>query len=920
MFSANINTFGLMLKSHRLLPVFFATIFLLVTALLAFAPSANAQTSKVTEQIGSGTLDSDRVAGPRWNRLNFQPLTTGTHTISVAWPGVADIRFSLFENTNGNVRIATESGNGSVAQWTGTLDETESYHLGIWSASGVANYTVNLTADIIQAAELEISSQPVDVIVNEGETATFSVIATGSGTLSYQWSLNDVVIDGATASTLVLSDVSSDDTGSYRVQITDDSDAVGFTSATLTVIDRVPLLISEQPANVVVEVGESATFQVSASGSGVINYQWFVNNLEIAGATSEEFVLVAALADNGNAYTVLISDDNGSVTSTPAVLTVNEAPAEPLQTFVDVTSGTVDSERNAGPRWLLINFDALATATHTITVAWDSDADVRFIVRDQNDDNLSSTIRGTQPGVWQGPLVDGQSYSLALWSAGGIANYGVTIEAAVPLSIDSQPSNLIVTEGENATFVVEASGSGTLSYQWFADAVALDGETGSTLSLLGAVLSDDGTEITVDVTNGFESLSSQAAILSVNDIPALGLFSLEADESTWVLQGPAPTLDNLADEDTDAWGRVLLRIGDTLLVGGDFQGIKPTRSGAVTPRPYLASLNAVTGQPESTFQVPVEVDSVVRSLVLSPDGNKVYIGGDFGLLIVDASTGELDSSVSVADGNNPGRIFDIAVTDTQLYIGGDFTNVGSVFRANIARLSLDGEIDSTWSPNVTNGFSSGRSAPVQAIAVSPAQDTVYIGGNFDFVEGVPADLTPQNGTISMLSVSALDGTVQPERFAPFVRNNERAVFVHDIVVTEFYVMIAWGGPNFVSFHSTDGTRLRQFAGNGDVQALQVVGNHVFIGHHGEFFGFLPNPIPQQALVSLEPEIIDSYRLHSFRIDDGSFEPEQAWQVTGPFGVWGIAVAEDAIWIAGQISVAGSNDRRVDGLVRFPASD
>jgi len=160
----------------------------------------------------------------------------------------------------------------------------------------------------------------------------------------------------------------------------------------------------------------------------------------------------------------------------------------------------------------------------------------------------------------------------------------------------------------------------------------------------------------------------------------------------------------------------------------------------------------------------------------------------------------------------------------------------------------------------------------------------------------------------------------PERFFPDVGNVTKAPTVHDLAVTDDYVIIAWGGPNLLTFHSLAGDRFRQYRGKSDVQALQVVGNHVFVGHHGEFFGFLPNPIPQEALASLNPEVIVPYKFHSFRIDGGSFEPEQAWKLTGRFGVWGIAAAEDSIWIAGQISVAGSNDRPVDGLVKFPALD
>ena len=596
-------------------------------------------------------------------------------------------------------------------------------------------------------------------------------------------------------------------------------------------------------------------------------------------------------------------------------------PTSTAATIVTIGQGTVDSDRNAGPKTVRIDFDSLAAAEHTITVAWDNnDSDIRYRVFNTNGSNISPTIRGSNPGVWTGPLDANTSYYMTLWSADGIANYTATIEAAVPVSIRNQPSNLIVTEGENADFIVEATGSGTLSYQWFANGTALNGETEDTLTVFATTIADNGTEYTVEVSNGIDTITSDVVTLTVNEPLVLGLFSQEADTSAWMLEGPAPTLDYLADANSDGWGRVLLRVGDVLLVGGDFNGIKPTRSGQVTSQAYLAALDAISGQPISSFQVPPEVDSVVRSLVLSPDGNTVYAGGDFGLLALDATSGQLNFAVSVTDGNGPGRVFDIAATNTQLYIGGDFTKVDNTSRSNIAKLSLNGQLDNSWTPRVTNGFSAGRSAPVQSLTVSPSGDKIYIGGNFQKIDGIDVSLSTGGGRISMLVVSALDGTVQPERFSADVGTNTKGLTAHDIAVTDSYVIVAWGGPNFLTFHSLDGARLVQYRGKGDVQALQIVGNHVFVGHHGEFFGFLPHQIPQESVISFDPQILEPFKLHSFRIDDPTFPPEQAWRVTGPFGVWGIAAAEDSVWIAGEISSAGTNERPVEGLVRFPALD
>lgn len=680
--------------------------------------------------------------------------------------------------------------------------------------------------------------------------------------------------------------------------------------------------ITAQPADLSVAEGEDAAFTVEATGSGTLDYQWSVDGTTISDATDSTLILEAVdLGDAGTVYSVQITDDNGSIVSDGATLEVM-----PVSIAI-VGQGTLDSGRQAGPRWISLDLEALATAVHTVTVSWDTDADVRFKVQEENGGSLSSTLQGTNPGVWTGELeADGQ-YFIGLWSADGVANYIVKVETSADpvdpeLAITAQPTDLTVAEGGNATFSITASGSGTFSYQWFADGLAIPGETSDSLTVMAITLEEDGTGYRAQVSNTVEVLTSEVATLTVRESLSPGMFSREADASTWILSGPAPTLDfNVSNADA-AWGRVLLRIGEVLLVGGDFTGIRPARGGPVTDRPWLAALNAISGQPESTFQVPSRIDGVVRALALSPDGSQVYVGGDFGFLALNATTGAIEFEVDVARGARMGRVFDIAVTPTQMYIGGDFTAVDEALRENVARLSLDGELDGSWRPGVEQGFRSGREAPVQSITVSPSEDVIYVGGNFRFINGTPVPRTRHDTTISLLAVSTSDdGTVRSERFTPIVNEQtQKSVKVRDIAVTENYVIVAWGGPNYLTFHSLDGTRLVQYQGTGDVQALKVVGDLVYVGHHGEFFGSLPNPIPPEAYVSADPEIIRRFRLHSFRIDDPSFLPEDSWEASGLFGVWGIAVSEDSVWLSGQLISAGSNGRLVDGLVRFSALD
>ncbi len=407
--------------------------------------------------------------------------------------------------------------------------------------------------------------------------------------------------------------------------------------------------------------------------------------------------------------------------------------------------------------------------------------------------------------------------------------------------------------------------------------------------------------------------------------PSATLYSDEADAAIWELEGPAPTLDFQVAEDTDGWGRALLRINDVLLVGGDFRGVQPRSNNAnFISRPWLAAFDAITGQPVTSFKPPAQINSVVRTLALSPDGSQVYVGGDFGFLALNATTGDVDFEVQVVDEGNKGRVFKILVTDTQLYIGGDFSQINNASRNNLARLSLTGELDTSWSPSVAGGITRGRSAPVQALALLPANNTLYVGGTYTSINETAVSTTERDTTVSMLAINTLDGSVNAERFVPELVLGEfedtKNLIVHDIAVFDSYIFIAWAGPNYLTLHQADGARLQQYSGPGDVQAIQVLGDLIIVGHHGEFLGTLTDPVPPEAVISIDPLIVEPFKLHTFRFDPVSarLTPQQTWPINGTFGVWAIAASDDGIWIAGNLKRAGNNKLNVEGLVRFPA--
>lgn len=173
-----------------------------------------------------------------------------------------------------------------------------------------------------QATAPVITVQPQDVTADLGAAVSFTVSATGTPPLSYQWKKGTVAISGAVSATLSLSSVSAaDDGGDFSVAVSNSVASVASQTARLTV--RTPPSISSQPASRSVLSGVPASFSVTANGTAA-SYQWRRNGTAIPGATLSTYVVGTPLAgDDGATYTVVVTNSLGSVTSASAMLTVN---------------------------------------------------------------------------------------------------------------------------------------------------------------------------------------------------------------------------------------------------------------------------------------------------------------------------------------------------------------------------------------------------------------------------------------------------------------------------------------------------------------------------------------------------------------------------------------------------------------------
>lgn len=245
----------------------------------------------------------------------------------------------------------------------------------IIAATGGMSHSVALRLDPIA-----ITTPPQAQAVAVGATVTFSVAASGSQPIRYQWRKNTNAINGATNSLFQLFNVTTNDIAYYSVAVSNALGGVVSTNALLQV--NVPASISEHPQSQTVGVGSPVTFRVVASGTAPLRYQWRKNGTNIALAISSQYTLQSAQLTNAGNYSVIVSNDFGIAPSQVAVLTVNTGPniqQQPQnQTVVAGSSATftVVAQNADGYQWRKngVNIPNATNSFYAIANAQQSDA------------------------------------------------------------------------------------------------------------------------------------------------------------------------------------------------------------------------------------------------------------------------------------------------------------------------------------------------------------------------------------------------------------------------------------------------------------------------------------------------------------------------------------------------------------------
>ena len=336
-----------------------------------------------TDTIGNGQWPNIKsgTSGNFAGTVNNLVLDDATATISGAWTAV-------------KVFGATTT---SPSYFGATGSDTNCFGTNYFSkAQGAGTAYVQFTPNILVAGDYDVyqwhpyvpnasSGTPFAIAHSAGTTTIFANQQTNSG----NWSL------------LGRFNFATGTNGNIRV-LDNFSDAANLALADgvklVFVVGSGPPIIAVPPSSATNIAGSSTVFSVTALGSTPLAYQWRFNNVNVPNATNTSYTRSNVQTNDAGSYTVVVTNVSGSITSAPAVLTVNFSLALSVIGGGSVAAAPAQSSYTPGTTVTL-------TATPNpgfVLLAWSGDASgaaspLNLVMTSNR--NVTATFSNTIPEV-----------------------------------------------------------------------------------------------------------------------------------------------------------------------------------------------------------------------------------------------------------------------------------------------------------------------------------------------------------------------------------------------------------------------------------------------------------------------------------------------------------------------------------------
>ncbi len=249
--------------------------------------------------------------------------TNAPATFNVSATGTAPIGYQWYyygNNTNNTPVLEVNATNSSF-----TIPNAQPSDTGLYAVVVSNNYNSVLSrfASLIVGDVCPVLNGPFNLTVIQGNNATFSTTVTIANPYpTFQWQTNGVDVDGATNTSLTLTNVQYAALNVATVSVIASNRACMTTnSATLTIL--VPPVINPQPTNLTVNVGDTAVFTSGATGVPTPWLQWLKNGAVITNQTNSTLTIPNAQGSDIANYQMVATNQALSVTSVVARLTVD---------------------------------------------------------------------------------------------------------------------------------------------------------------------------------------------------------------------------------------------------------------------------------------------------------------------------------------------------------------------------------------------------------------------------------------------------------------------------------------------------------------------------------------------------------------------------------------------------------------------
>lgn len=370
-----------------------------------------------------------------------------------------DVTNTPFTYGGESLLIGTAKRDGSQ-EWFGALDDIRVYNRAL-SASEVQALYVSEFSPVI-------ATQPQPQTVYETYPATFSITATGTGTLHYQWRRGTTNIPTATSSSYTIPAAGFADAVSYNVLVTDDVGTTQSDDVTLSVISRAPNA-NITPGSPAVNPNSPITFTANiVTGIAPFTYQWRKNGTKLTGATASSYTIASAQQSHEGSYDCVVTNAFGSMTAAAAILSVNDPVIIVVPPLTQ--SANVDDE---------VTLHVTAGGTGPFTYQWRRNSTP---IDGETNPDLTFTATALSGGVYDVVVTN---------VVGSVTSLPATLTVLTPPVITADPVDQLVAAGGTAIFSVTAAGP-ALTYQWRRNEVALTGKTSASLQLFNVQAANAG--------------------------------------------------------------------------------------------------------------------------------------------------------------------------------------------------------------------------------------------------------------------------------------------------------------------------------------------------------------------------------------------------------------------------------------------